>query len=399
MKHITSIWLAAIILVNILGCAKEEKHGPISSTGEAPAPVSNVRVENLPGAAKILYTLPQEPDLLYVEAEYEIRKGVQRKIKATFYNNSLTVDGFGTTEPYNVNLYAVNRNNKRSAPVAVTVNPAKPPVMSVFESIRVQADFGGINIQFSDNPKADLAIVTLAIDSASGKWKDADTKYTSAETGDYSVRGFASVKTTFGVFIRDRYNNYSDTLFTTLVPIFEQQLDKSKFTEVFLPGDFVATFFGSRIAYIWDDDHDSNVYSTTSHSTTDQTDLSGPHYFTFDMGVTAKLSRFKLWQVPEIYMYGHGNVRRMEVWVSTNPPPDGSFNGWTKAMEVEVVKPSGLPYGENSNEDVAAVTAGHEFSFPRDLPPARYIRLRNLENWSGTYFFQISEVTFWGTLQ
>ena len=78
-----------------------------------------------------------------------------------------------------------------------------------------------------------------------------------------------------------------------LTPIYEAELDKKKFKEVILPGDFPCTFYESKMEYIWDGraaaDGDGQ---TGAHTGIEEHD--GPTWFTFDLGVLAKLSRFNL---------------------------------------------------------------------------------------------------------
>jgi hypothetical protein len=134
-------------------------------------------------------------------------------------------------------------------------------------------------------------------------------------------------------------------------------------------------------------------------------DVTGfPQWITIDLGVTARLSRFMFWDRGAgtgSWIYTHGNVKHMELWGSTDPNPDGSFDGWTKLIDVHSFKPSGLPPGDNTSEDVEYAAAGQEFMFPLDTPPVRYIRLVCIESWtappeSPNGFMHISEVSFWG---
>jgi len=65
-------------------------------------------------------------------------------------------------------------------------------------------------------------------------------------------------------------------------------------------------------------------------------------------------------------------------------------------MDVESVKPSGLPVGQNSDEDLALMYKGEEFNFPSGAPAVRYLRFKINETWNKTTFFHIGELTFWG---
>src|SRR3546814_11228502 len=103
-----------------------------------------------------------------------------------------------------------------------------------------------------------------------------------------------------------------------------------------------------------------------------------PQHFTFDLGVKAKLGRYQLWQRGVVsqksLLYAGGSPRIWEVWGSNDPDPMGGEGGWVKLLECEMIKPSGRPLGNNTLEDEEVALAGHEFTFPLDAPPVRYLR-------------------------
>jgi hypothetical protein len=235
--YTVKIYPAVVCLLFLLFTAcKEDQIGPIDRSDTPPGPVTNATVENLPGRAVITYDLPGDSDLLYVKAVYEIRPGVPREVKASFYRDNLTVDGFATTGEYEVRLYAVDRGENESVPVSVTVQPLTPPILSVFESIEVREDFGGINVVFKNEDEADIVISVLTRDSF-GDWVSADAFYTSLSEGNFSVRGYEAEEREFGVYVRDRWENRSDTLAGTWLPWYEIELDKNRFSNYRLPSD------------------------------------------------------------------------------------------------------------------------------------------------------------------
>lgn len=371
----------------LAGCTKEE-HKPVNTTGEQPDVVKNISVTNLPGAAKLVYTLPDNKDVLYVKAEYTIRNGEKREVRSSYYNNYLVADGFGDTAEHVITLYAVTRNEKQSEGVAATIKPLAPPVLNVARSLKIRADFGGVNISYANDAKADIAIVTLTNDS-SGIYGPADVRYTKLEKESYAVRGYAAEKRKFGFYVRDRWGNQSDTLQLELTPLYEKLLDKNKFREVKLPGD-VDYGWGLPIPNLWN--------GTLWHSA-DKLD-GMPMWITFDLGVTAQLSRIALWQRPNEWIYLQNNVRKFEIWGSTNPASDGSWGSWTKLVEHTVIKPSGLPVGQVNQADKDAAAAGEQMDVPLSAPKVRYIRVKILRTWTdGGYAANIQEMKFWGNDQ
>lgn len=389
-----SIVAAGFILLGVIGC-KEDKLSPVGNDGVAPEAISNVSVENLPGGAKISYSLPGDSDLLYVEADYK-RSGMPQKTKSSIYGNYLIVEGLGDTLAHDVTLYAVDRGENRSQPVNITINPKEPPVQTSYDSLAYSETFGGIHVTFPNRTKANL-VVTVLVKDSTGDWEDYDKYYTGLPEGDFSVRGLPSVPTTFGVFVKDRWDNHSDTLVQTLTPLFEMELDKTKFKEVGLPTDQPSSH-GWTMPGLWNNSITGKGFHTAEGS-------GFPQWFTFSIGdKKAKLSRMKVWQRQDSWIFTHGNPKHFQVWGSNAPSANGSFDGWTLLMDCWIVKPSGLPPGDNTNDDVIAAAAGEEFEFPADAPAVRYIRFKIIESFvsppnSSAGFFHLMEVTFWGQQQ
>lgn len=381
-----------ILLIGTVSSCKEEVAKPLDSGKGAPANVSGIIVENLPGAAKITYRLPVDEKLLYVKAECMIN-GTLTEVKASAYTNEILIEGFGKTGEQEVKLYAVSQSEKISEPLIVKVNPLTPPYENTFRSFDLRPTFGGANVSFENPGEANLVIEILAQNDA-GEWKTAETYYTKKVNGIFSARGFDPVKRKFAVYVRDRWNNYSDTLTKELVPIFEKELDKKKFQEIHLPTDQYSAF-SWNMPYLWDGIivNNTNIDKPGFHTSPNG---EWPQWFTFSLGVKAKLSRFKFWQRGSWVAFTDRNIKKFEIWGSNNPAQDGSWDSWTKLMDGESVKPSGLPMGQQSPEDLALVGAGEEFVFPENIPDVKYIRIKVLQTWSGAKSFYVMQVGFWG---
>lgn len=396
MKRLLYIVTTFLLVVLFNGC-KEEFVGQPATDNVAPGSIRNPRVENLPGGAEITYDLPQDDDLLCVKAYYTI-KGVEKNTTSSMYTNSLVVEGFGSTDPQTIKLCCVDRSNNQSDPVEVTINPTTPPVELVFQSMTMEKGFGGVQLKWKNENKSDLTIYVLAADSV-GDLNVADVVYTSATEGKYSLHGFDDSKREYATVIRDRWDNYSDTLKGFFTPYFEMKLDKSKFNRQILMGDNETNLGGWEFNKMFDDIVGDQGFHTSSGKT--------PMYFTIDLGVTAKLSRYTLW--PRIgYEFKHHNLKRWKIYGTTSLKLDnhensywvqGGFkNDWNYMMDCYSFKPSGED-GPITNEDVEYATQGFEFEFPLDSPPIRYIRFEVESTWSGGDMMHISEISFWGEIK
>jgi hypothetical protein len=392
-KYKDILALSALLLV--FGGCQEQELKPLREDDTAPAAIAEPTAVNLPGAARITYQLPADDDLLYVKAEVEVAPGKVLQTKASIYSPELLLEGFGQSQPFEVKLYAVDRSENQSAPVSLTVHPLTPPVQTVFESIQVRPDFGGLSFDFANVTKANVAFVVKIKDEA-GEWVDRDTYYTKKEAGYFASRGLPPVEREFLLFVKDRWDNRSDSTVYTLTPLFEEQIPKAGFKTYNLPGDTWEAHANANwtVNKMWDGDtQGGNLFHTKPNANP------FPIHVTFDMGEKAVLSRLVHYG-RHTAPYNLGNARKFEIWgTAETPSPDGSWNGWTKLVDCESVKPSGQPVGTNTAEDVETYLAGEEFSFPPGTPPVRYIRFRTISTWGGVTYVHINELSFFGQIQ
>jgi len=380
-------------------CEPEALKDPIDGDGDTPGQVSNIQVKNIAGGATISYDIPYDRNLLYVMAEYTIREGVTKQVKASYYDNSLTVEGFPNTDPRTVKLYAVSRNEKPSEPVEVTINPLTPPVQATFQSLKMEATYGGVRLYFDNDAEANLVLTILGRDD-NGELKPAQSYYTKSIAGNFAARGFSPEKRQFAAFIRDRWNNLSDTLYGEFVPFPEKLLDKTKFKAVQLPGDtYEQHSAGSGMATLWNNQWNGSggVFHTKPGSGL-------PQWFTFDLGISVKLSRFKVYhrkgsgQGQFDSAYTGADPKEFELYGSNDPSSDGSWDSWTLIGTFKSTKPSQSADGIVTDEDFQfAVVNGEEYDMPPEANlPYRYIRWKTNKVWGSLDHVYIEEFTFWG---
>ncbi|MBD1423095.1 DUF5000 domain-containing lipoprotein [Sphingobacterium chuzhouense] len=401
MIQIKIMHYAVLLLVfGVWSCGEDTFQG-LDSSGEPPATLRSAELERVPGGIRISYSLPPEGDLLYIEAEVEMRNGNVKKIRSSYYKKNLLLEGFGDTSEYPIKLYSVGRNLKRSQPLEIIGRPGTPAIWDVFESIDMTEDFGGFRLSYQNEYQNHVSIMIFRKDENEA-WAPTQNFYTSQALGEFTLRGLAAEPTVFGVAVKDRWGNQTEIMTKELTPLYEERIPPSGFRQMFatLPTEAPGWVSGSVMSNLW-----SGVFVGTTNSQawyrTNET-AGIPHHFTFDMGKTAQLSRFVYWQRGafdrEDLLYSGGSAKRFEVWGSTDPDPAGSFDGWTLLTTCDMVKPSGLPAGSVSTEDVTAAQAGHEYSFPLDVPLTRFIRIRILETWGKTSYMWMSELQFYGQI-
>lgn len=389
-----------LLLIFITACMKDSLHRPVTKNGGAPGAISNVKIENQNGKAVLTYTLPGDDDLSYVKAVYETSSGHSREVKASYYVNTLTVDGFGDTLPHVVKLYAMSASEKASEPVTVTVNPLTPPIDIALRSLKVVATFGGFNLTCSNPTEDNLAIIPLVDTSGNGVWVQSagmDNIYSNSPVITSAVREQPAVERHYAFVVRDRWLNYSDTMYTTLTPIFEQLLPKSDWSNFVLPGDAEILNNGGRtdVKYIYD----GNAHPGWPQCLFTVEQASSSQMVTLDLGKPHIFSRMQVNPYKEVggLYYVRGNVKDFEIWGSNAPNLSGALDQtWTKLTTCHVTKPSNSAYGTETTADQTLAYNGWQFDFPASQTAYRYMRIRSLSNWQGSYFINIAEFTLWG---
>jgi hypothetical protein len=230
-----------------------------------------------------------------------------------------------------------------------------------------------------------------------------ETIYSSASEVAENVRGLDSVRTTFGVVIKDVFQNQTDTLFMTLKPYFEERVPPSGFKPLPLSSQFALftrsgpQYFGMENAW----DGITGVFYNWFYIRTGN--LIMP-YFTLDMGAKTKISRIRLWQRSD-FLYALHNPKSFEVYgtndiaVASDAETENWVENpsWIKLGQFNSYKPSGESSGV-TGEDEAYAIDGEDYDFPLDAPHVRYLRFKILEVWGGSTGFHIEEMAVWGEM-
>jgi hypothetical protein len=408
-KYLHAMGVIPVVLILLVAsCSdKEDYVGPVSGDKSKPDVVTNVEVHNFNGGAYITYALPESGNVLYVEAEYFIRNNKRRQTKASYYNDTITVRGFEKSADYEVTLRSVSRANVKSDPVVVKVHPDTPPYLLVAPTIEVNPDFSGVNIKASNPNREPIGLILTAYDSVTGLVEIKDQYFSEEEEINYSVRGFFAVEQQVGVYITDEFGNISETKLETVTPFYEELLDKSKFFKYQLPNDGEIGY-GWDLPYLWDNKTDG--YSSGWHTNPGG---SLPIIATFGLGVSAKLSRFILWErsdtPPQSWSYAHGNPKNFSIWGSDKDSPGDAdlplsapvgtvIGDWINLGNYHFPDPpSGLPPGATNATDNALVLAGVNFNVPINSPAVKFLRISVADTWSNGDFAHAMEISVYGT--
>jgi hypothetical protein len=392
--------LFTMLLLTLCMACSEQFTGqfPVDSTPPSPVMVAPDGVTNFPGGSTITYLLPDETDLLYVKAVYTLSSGSVQEAKASAFSNSLTVKGFGRGTATKVRLISVDRSRNESLPVEVDIHPQDSPIYDIFTSLDISESWGGFILKWNNPMKEDIVLSVLRKNEDEA-FENIETFYSSAENVLQSVRGLDSTRTDFGLCIRDVYNNFTDTLKLTLKPWFEIMLDRSKFIAIPKSAKFTVSQYGtSNLNILWDgvvtDISSAGIYYLNTGAY--------QPYFAINLGIRAKLSRFRYWSRADYYFRLH-SAKEIQIYGTNDPViagnPESEDAQWI-LLNPDVfvsVRPSGLSTSvPATDEDYAYALEGEEWEFPLDAPPVQYIRFKQLTSWTGTLALTCSEIRFWG---
>lgn len=384
------IIISLIVLLFVISACDEKELGPITESTGKPSKVTQVQTTSIPGGVLITYRIPDQEDLLAVKGVYTLSNGKTKELVASFYENVIRIEGYNDVQEHVVKLYSVNRGGEMSDPVEITFTPLESAISKAYNSMKIVQDFGGARFNWMNPDKGILNFEFLAEDSL-GIIRPYKIITSQEDTAKYSMRGFDPEPTVFGVVISDLWDNVSDTIFPAgkiITPLYEKKIDKTKWSLLQLANDVPTwnNWQGITLGIIDDD------VTTIGHSPVGVM----PASFTIDLGVNVKLSRLVMFQWDDDCEYAWGNPKRFEVYGCNTPGMSGDWDEWTKIMDCSIVKPSGSPIGTNTDADIAALKAGHEFAVDVNTGVFRYIRIRVVSTWGGSTFTHIAEVTMYG---
>lgn len=406
-----------LLLTACLQACTEDPIGQTPSDGVAPAQLSDVQIVNIPGGATFTYQLPKDQDLLYVEAKYEMR-GAQHNVKASCFENELTIEGYADTNEHQVSLYCVDRSNNYSEPIVVNITPKTTPVITIVKSMTMTGDIGGVHITWENEMRAPVNVLLFAADSL-GIMQLTDVVYTSVVKGSHYIRGFDDTKRRFAAVVKDRWENYSDTVSGVFTPRYEKLIPKKDIKKIQMTDDNNENL-GSQVwqfGQMFDDlTGDTNGWHTTNTWSGEYEH--GP-YFTIDLGHKVKLTRYKLWQRTGTFCYQHVNPKVWHLFTRKEDPTlvykthsidDRAYwaqgfrtdaENWFHFMECRTEKPSGFDNPLVTVEDIEHASAGHEFIVDENAPAVRYIRFTIDQTWVGGIHptvMHIAELEFYGKI-
>jgi len=412
MKRIV-VYLLVISLclsLSLTNCSDVDVNAPRGSQ-EIPAQidVNTVRVKDLSGVSCIFYERPNDRNLKYVQAVYTLEDGTERRFNASYFTDSIVVDGFSKAGEYDLKLYSVSYTEKRSEPDIVKIHPEEPPYLKVLTDCLVEPTFSGIRFISTDEIGTDLSIIFLKQDSV-GKWQEVSAYYTRKSVSLlHVIRGLEAKETNFGIYVSDKWNHKSDTMYVTITPWYEIEIPKKMplWKNLNLQGDVkMHTWSGAHtsVEALWDgitiEVAGNDAWNTCYHT---PPGVGMPIWTSIDLGAQYVFSRVVFhWRGGTTSSaYNNYCPKTFEIYGSNSPNMSGEWDdSWTKLETFNFLREDG---SQTMQSDVALTAnekaqapEGFNFDFPVGLEAYRYIRLKIISTYGGLDYTAIGKMTLFG---
>lgn len=408
-------------LCSLFACKHDDKE---LSRAWVSGPIEGYKITPINGGATITYDIPNDPDILYIMAEYE-RNGKVFTEKSSVHKNTLTIEGFNTTDKVPFNLFKVNKHEQRSQPLVLEFEPLESLISIAQKSLNIVPGFGGI-VAGWENPNTTEFGVRLMVKDEDDELVTKEMYFSSTKDERRPFRGFDPVETTFAISFEDKWGNISDTTLFTTTPFLETMVSKPYVDfRANIPYDNTSTLSGWNIRNLWD-----NIVNTSRHGWLTAPGNSGLS-ITIDLKQVVKLSRIVIHGYHVNAVYTQANFTQFEMWGTdkidfsklsdrpywldeysvrnnvihgvdnTTVLPDRTFKddwqylGWHAIPRFDRMVPPD-PQGE-----LNLGINGTEYEMPLDAQPVRYIRLYVREIMGvmpppADNYFSMGEITVYG---
>ncbi|MCL3779267.1 DUF4959 domain-containing protein [Prolixibacteraceae bacterium JC049] len=379
-------YLSFIIAFGLIYSCTENKLTPLENDSTAPGKIDVLSIKNGPGEALISYNLPNDDDLLYVKATYAVN-GKEREVKSSYFNKQIQLLGFNEVKEYQVKLVCIDRSNNEGDVVTINVAPEEAPVFQIFNSLSIESDWGGVKYAWNNEFNAPVVVNLLAEDEE-GVMQPLEWIYTEAESVEKALRGFDPEEKKFGAVVRDRYDNYSDTLYSVQTPLFEEEIEFDESNLKVLANDTKRNSWSKPWSKLFDEDPTNQSYVAF--------ETPYPQIYSFDLNRNVKLSRFILWGRSDRHYEG-GNPVKFRLYGAKELPESVELEDWEFLGSYDVKRPSGLPFAADlTTEDKEFAERGFELLVPLDAPEVRYVRVVLDKTFGNTKYSYHSDIKLYG---
>ena len=416
MKNIC-ILLSIMFIIGFNACQEENRFEISGNDKIAPGPPKYISSKSLVGGARIFYNIPDEEDVLSINAEYVNKSGVKSIFSASYFLDSIDVMGIADTLEHVVNLYSVDRAGNTSVPVPVTVKASESALQNVSESIQVLAGFNSIIISWVNELEEPVNVYIDMTFNKAGKnneisWVLTSNKINNREIVD-NINLSENESLSVNIHIGDSYGNRSEVIKMGQIHVMSDEILPKDFWTIPNTNDSIAGIpmcFGNAyeakavnvIDGITSRGEIINIMHTAGRGRTgNSVDGNTPWNFIIDLGDYYELSRIVTNQRHDlntttydpnergIYYTGE-NVNQYNMYYLNDETGE-----WEFISQHTIEVPSGLSSLEMARLGAAGDMALMYPEVPRYTKPTRWFRYEAISGFGSTPLV-LSEITLYG---
>ena len=418
-KAILNMIYLSFGLILFYSCKEGDRFKPNSDDSQAPGKVTLKEYKSLYGGARFFYSLPDDEDLMSVEAVYTNPKGKSFTFAASYFVDSLDVYGFPSTDEYTIQLFAVDRAGNRSEPLDVSVKPLEPAFSRVANSMQVKPGFSSFFLDWDNELEQNINVYVDFTFNQNGETRTLTSVFSSnlAEDRRFVNDLFLppSEKVAVKVRVEDLYGNITESIDKGQISLYEDIKIPKATWALPNPNDSIGgvpMVFGNglegRNRYVIDDIIDRgdnlNFMHTNSRGKTGRiADGNMPWNFIIDLGDHYELSRIITVQR---HSGGLANISRGQYYHSENVGVynmyiwDDATASWEFVSQNKIIVPQGLSELEFVKMGEAGDMAYMYPDEPAYTKPTRWFRYEAVKSFNGNYTLEdancLSEITLFG---
>jgi hypothetical protein len=391
--------LLMILISLAFNCSNDDDTGDTTPPGILK--VTEITPTN--GGGIITYDLPNDEDISYVKAVYTNSLGNEVSKVSSKYNNTIEIFGLNQTTPVDVKLSVFDESNNESSKVPVSFTPLESFIFLVQESISVNADFGGVNINWENIEEKTVFVYVHINDGNSEEVRILSSKKMNE---NIFVGGLDAIPYEISTKVEDFNGNITSIQSKgSYTPIFEEIIAKDSWSLIANLSINGNAYEGETVNF-WDDVVDSvETDADNSYFIINRDDNGGalnfPMDIVIDLNKNVQVRRFKVWQrafwyqgpTPvQPYYYQSENLKTFDLYSSNDK------NTWNLLGQFDIGfgDSNGDGTGSILSEKIDEATNGHDFILDAVSEPFRYLKFSITSNYGSTRFCHGSEITLYG---
>ena len=401
MKFNTTYKFVLLVIIASLGfnCSNDDDSGDTTPPGILT--VTEITPTN--GGGIITYDLPNDDDISYVKAVYTNSLGNEVSKVSSKYNNTIEIFGLNQTTPVDVMLSVFDESNNESSKVPVSFTPLESFIFLVQESISVNADFGGVNINWENIEEKTVFVYVHINDGNSEEVRILSSKKMNE---NIFVGGLDAIPYEISTKVEDFNGNITSIESKgNYTPIFEEVIAKDTWSLIANLSINGNAYEGETVNF-WDDVIDTvETDADNSYFIINRDDNGGalnfPMDIVIDLNKNVQVRRFKVWQrafwyqgpTPvQPYYYQSENLKTFDLYSSNDK------NTWELLGQFDIGfgDSNGDGTGSILSEKIDEATNGHNFVLDAVSEPFRYLKFSITSNYGSTRFCHGSEITLYG---